>query len=171
MIGREPELAALAEFLGWGTPWLALLLTGGQGIRKTALWERGLCQAGERGMRVLAARPSGAEAELAFAGLYDLLAGIDLAAVTGLAAPQRHALEAALLRAEPTTETPDRFAIAAGFLSVLRTLAADEPLLLAVDGAGCPGLPPRAGGWSAGRAAARAAIARLGAHPARPSGR
>jgi DNA-binding CsgD family transcriptional regulator len=133
VIGREPELAALEEFLSWDTPWLALLLTGGQGIGKTALWERGLRRAAERGMNVLAARPSGAEAELAFAGLYDLLAGIDLGSVSGLTVPQRLALDAALLRAEPTSETPERFAIATGFLSVLRALAASEPLLLAVD--------------------------------------
>jgi DNA-binding CsgD family transcriptional regulator len=133
VIGRERELAALEEFLGRDAPWLALLLTGGQGIGKTALWEHGLRHASEQGMHVLAARPSGAEAELPFAGLYDLLAGIDLGAVGGLAVPQRLALETALLRAEPTSETPERFAIAAGFLSVLRALAAREPLLLAVD--------------------------------------
>src|SRR5262249_15112998 len=76
---------------------------------------------------------SGAEAELGFAGLYDLLAGVDLGGISGLAVPQRRALEAALLRAEPTDEAPERFAIAAGFLTVLRTLAVSGPLLLAVD--------------------------------------
>jgi ATP-dependent Clp protease ATP-binding subunit ClpA len=41
VIGREPELAVLEEFLDRDTPWLAPLLTGGPGIGKTALWERG----------------------------------------------------------------------------------------------------------------------------------
>jgi DNA-binding CsgD family transcriptional regulator len=133
VIGREPELAVLEEFLGWDTSSLALLLTGGQGIGKTALWEEGLRQAGERGVRVLATRPSRAEAKLSLAGLFDLLAGIDIGAVGGLPVPQRLALEAALLRAEPTAAPPERLAIAAGFLSVLRSLAAIQPLLLAVD--------------------------------------
>jgi AAA ATPase domain len=133
VIGREPELAVLEEFLDRDTPWLALLLTGGPGIGKTALWERGLRLARDRGLRVLAARPSGAEAELSFAGLFDLLEGIDIGAVGGLPVPQRRALEAALLRAEPMGAAPERFAIAAGFLTVLRSLAASEPLLVAVD--------------------------------------
>jgi DNA-binding CsgD family transcriptional regulator len=133
VIGREPELTVLEEFLDRDTPWLALLLTGGPGIGKTALWERGLRLARGRDIRVLAARPSGAEAELSFAGLFDLLEGIDIGAVGSLPAPQRRALEAALLRAEPMDAAPERFAIAAGFLSVLRSLAAREPLLIAVD--------------------------------------
>ena len=131
VIGREPELAMLDEFLDWGTPWLALLLTGGPGIGKTALWERGLRLARDRGVRVLAARPSGAEAELSFAGLFDLLEGIDIGSVGGLPVPQRRALEAALLRAEPMAAAPERFAIAAGFLGVLRSLMTSAPLLVA----------------------------------------
>jgi DNA-binding CsgD family transcriptional regulator len=133
VIGREPELAVLAEFLDGGAAQLALLLTGGPGIGKTALWERGLRLARDRGIRVLAARPSGAEAELSFAGLFDLLEKIDIGSVDGLPVPQRRALDAALLRAEPMAAAPERFAIAAGFLSVLRSLAAGEPLLVAVD--------------------------------------
>jgi AAA ATPase domain len=133
VIGREPELAVLEEFLDRDTPWLALLLTGGPGIGKTALWERGLCLARNRGIRVLAARPSGAEAELSFAGLFDLLEGIDIGSVDGLPVPQRRALAAALLRAEPMDAAPERFAIAAGFLSVLRSLAASDGAARATD--------------------------------------
>ena len=133
MIGREPELAMLEEFLDGGTAWLALVLTGGPGIGKTALWERGLDLAVDRGIRLLSARPSGAEAELSFAGLFDLLEGIDIGSVSGLPVPQRRALEAALLRAEPMAAAPEGFAIGAGFLGVLRSLAVGEPLLVAVD--------------------------------------
>jgi DNA-binding CsgD family transcriptional regulator len=133
VIGRELELSSMEDFLVGGTSWVALLLTGGPGIGKTTLWERGLRLAAERGFRVLVSRPSGAEAELQFAGLFDLLMAIELAPVSGLPAPQRRALEAALLRAEPEDETHERFAVAAGFLAVLRALAAESPVLVAVD--------------------------------------
>jgi len=69
VVGRERELAAVEEFLGGGTTSSALLFTGGPGIGKTALWERGRRLAQVRGIRVLAARPSGTEAELSFATL------------------------------------------------------------------------------------------------------
>ena len=101
VIGREPELAMLEEFLDGGAAWLALLLTGGPGIGKTALWEQGLGLAADRDIRVLSARPSGAEAELSFAGLFDLLEGIDIESVSGLPAPQRRALA----QAEESGET------------------------------------------------------------------
>ena len=74
VIGREPEQAVLEEFLDWGSPALALVIAGGQGVGKTVLWEEGLRRARERDTRVLAARASGAEAEMSFAGLFDLLA-------------------------------------------------------------------------------------------------
>ena len=133
VIGREPELAVLDEFLRWDRPPPALLLTGGPGIGKTALWEEGLRRARDRGVRVLAARPGGAEAELSFAGLFDFLAGVDIGDVSGLPAPQQRALETVLVRAEPEDRPPERFAISAGFLSVLLSLGASEPLLVAVD--------------------------------------
>ena len=82
---------------------------------------------------MLAARPGGAEAELSFAGLFDFLAGIDIRSMSGLPAPQQRALETALVRAEPADSPPERFAISAGFLSVLLSLAASGPLLVAVD--------------------------------------
>ena len=133
MIGREPGLTAVEDLLRGGSPSVALLLTGGPGIGKTTLWEQGLRLAAEGGFQVLAARPSGAEAELSFAGLFDLLTAIEIGPLPGLPAPQRRALEAALLRTEPAAEAPERFAVAAGFLTVLRALAAESPLLVAVD--------------------------------------
>ena len=56
--GREPELAALREWLAGEAA--ALVLSGGIGIGKTTLWEGGIALARERGLRVLLARPSGA---------------------------------------------------------------------------------------------------------------
>jgi DNA-binding CsgD family transcriptional regulator len=132
VVGREPELAALHAFLADpGTR--ALVLTGGAGIGKTTLWEAGIAAARERGLRVLSARPSDAEAQLAFTALIDLLHGVDLGELGDLAAPQRRALEVALLRLEPGSLPPESRAIAVGLLNALRELGTRAPLVIALD--------------------------------------
>jgi DNA-binding CsgD family transcriptional regulator len=108
-------------------PLRTLTLTGGPGIGKTALWEAGIEAARALGLRVLVVRASGAEARHSFAGLIDLFDGIALA---GLPAPQRAALETALLRALPGDAPPPRQAIALAVLNQLRLLS---PLLVAID--------------------------------------
>ncbi len=114
-----------------GTP-RALVLTGGPGVGKTSLWEAGVEAARRRGLRVLRASGSGAETQLSFAALIDLLDGVDLEAIDGLPPPQRQALEVALYRAEAASP-PDASALALGLLSTLRSLAAVQPVLVAVD--------------------------------------
>lgn len=64
VVGRESEGAMLRDFLAAAGGSGALLLTGEAGIGKTTLWEAGVTEAREHGLRVLVARPSGAEAEL-----------------------------------------------------------------------------------------------------------
>ena len=132
-VGRAPELAALDKFLGGGTGSRALVLTGEPGIGKTTLWEAAIDAARERGIRVVSTRASGAEAQLSFAGIIDLLDGVDLRSIEGLPAPQLAALEVALLRVEPDGAPTDRGAISFGFRNALRALAGDCPLLVAVD--------------------------------------
>ena len=132
LVGREAELAEVAAFLSAGSP-TALVLVGGPGIGKTSLWESGVDRARERGLRVLAARPTDAEAQHSFATLIDLLDGVVSTELGGLPAPQLHALEVALLRAAPTGPPPDGPAISVGFLGALRALAARQPLLVAID--------------------------------------
>lgn len=133
VVGREPELAMLHEFIEADRSPRALVLRGGAGIGKTTLWEAGIAAAQERRLRVLTARPSSAETQLSYAALADLLDEVEREALTGLPAPQLRALEVALLRAEPTGVPPEPRAIAAGFLNALRGLAARGPLLVAVD--------------------------------------
>jgi DNA-binding CsgD family transcriptional regulator len=132
-VGRAPELAAVDEFLGGRIGSRALVLTGEPGIGKSTLWEAAIRAARDRGVRVVATRASGAEAKLSFAALIDLLDGVDLRGLDGLPAPQLDALEVALLRAEPNDAPPDRGAISFGFRNALRALAADAPLVVAVD--------------------------------------
>ena len=77
VVGRDPERAALRDFLDANEPPRALLLVGGPGAGKTTLWDVGVAGARERGLRVLVARPSGAEAEHSFSALIDLFDGIE----------------------------------------------------------------------------------------------
>ena len=133
IVGRERELAAVREFLGAGRSLGTFVLTGGPGVGKTTLWEAGVDVARERRLRVLSARSSGAEAQLSFAALIDLLDGVAMEELGGLPVPQLRALQVALLRSEPAGVSAEPHAIAVGFLNALRALAAGAPLLVAVD--------------------------------------
>ncbi len=132
LVGREAEVAEIGGFLSAGSP-AGFLLVGGPGIGKTSLWEAGVDAAREGGLRVLAARPTDAEAQHSFAALIDLFDGVASSELGGLPSPQLHALEVALLRAAPTGPPPEGPAISVGFLGALRALAARQPLLVAVD--------------------------------------
>ncbi len=70
---------------------------------------------------------------LSYATLGDLLGPVIDHALTGLPPPQRRALEVALLLADPEAEPPDQRAIAVALLAALRTLAAGDGLVVAVD--------------------------------------
>ncbi len=134
LVGRDTELAQLHQFLeAQPASTSTLVLAGGPGFGKTALWEAGVDAARRRGTAVLVARPSEPEAQLSFAALSDLLELVDGSVLAALPGPQRRALEVALLRSEPSDQPPEARAIAAGFLGVLRELASRAPLMVAVD--------------------------------------
>jgi DNA-binding CsgD family transcriptional regulator len=132
IVEREREFALLERLLDTARTYGGLLLSGEPGIGKTTLWEAGIASARHRHWRVLAARPSRATSRASFAGLADLLDDVDVTA-HGLPAPQAHALDAALLRAEPSGAPAETHVIGLGAYGLLRVLAADAPLLLAVD--------------------------------------
>ena len=133
IVGREPELNVLEEFVVGAANGAALVLKGSPGVGKTTLWQAGRDAALGHGVRVLSAMPNSAETSLSFAGLADLLDGIEPEALGGLSAPLRRGLEVALLRADPAGEPAAPRALAFGLLNLLRQLAANRPLLVAVD--------------------------------------
>ena len=136
IIGRRDELLALESFLAAAPAGgQALLLEGDAGIGKTVLWEEALRLAGERGFRVLRSRPTQSEAQVAFAAVGDLLAPALSGVVQQLAPVQRHALETALLLREPDDVFPDTRVLGVALLSTVRALAAERPVLVALDDA------------------------------------
>src|SRR3954466_10092373 len=131
IVGRGVELQQVEALLTDPAPAArALVLTGEPGVGKTTLWEEGVRLAGERGLRVLAARPAEAEAPLPFAALGDLVGSVvDAIELPG---PPPPALDRALQR-RAADEPADRLAVSRGALGLLRGLARDSPLVVAVD--------------------------------------
>lgn len=128
------ESAAVADFLEDVThrP-SALVFDGEAGMGKTTVWLSAVEQARNRGMTVLSARGSPAESVLAYAALADLLSDVDTAALETLPEPQRRGLARALLLDTPDEVASDPRAVAAGFLSLIETMATDSPVLVAID--------------------------------------
>ncbi len=126
-------MAVVAAFLDDADRGSATLaIVGEPGIGKTTIWEEAVRLAGERGAVVLAARPAQSEAKLSFAGLTDLLSPLPASAFASLPTPQRHALDVALLRAE-TSRPPERRLVGTALLTLVRELASDREVVIAVD--------------------------------------
>ena len=99
VIGRDPELAAVATFVaGLGREFAQVTLEGEAGIGKTTLWREALRRASAGGAQVLVTRPGESEATLSFAALGDLFESVDEGTMDRLPIPQREAISAALLR-------------------------------------------------------------------------
>jgi DNA-binding CsgD family transcriptional regulator len=130
LIGRDEELQVVQRFLDRAGA-RALLIAGEAGVGKTSLWQAAVGLAEATGMRAIAARPAEAETSFAHAALGDLL-GAHTDVLADLPAPQRRALEAALLMADARA-APDQQAVALATLAALRALARASPLVVAVD--------------------------------------
>jgi ATP/maltotriose-dependent transcriptional regulator MalT len=83
---------------------------------------------------VLRCSPSEEDADLPFAGLVDLFARIPDSCLQALAPELRDALQAALLRGPAPADGRGRLAVRIAVLEVLRVLAADNPVVLVLDG-------------------------------------
>ena len=109
------------------------VLEGEAGIGKTALWREGVAAAQAASFRVLSCAPAESESPLSYSSLTDLLAKVEPHLFAALAAPQRDALEVALLRAGSGDVVAGPRAVAMAAVSVLAELAAQTPVVVAVD--------------------------------------
>ncbi len=130
---REEELASVHAFVSdaGGGP-AALVLEGDAGIGKSTVWLAGVEHARALGIRVLSSRPAEAEHGLAHVGLGDLLEDVLDDVLPALPVPRRRALEVALLREEAADRVDPR-ALGMAVRGALQLLAADGPILVAID--------------------------------------
>jgi ATP/maltotriose-dependent transcriptional regulator MalT len=136
IVGREAEIEAIEAFLGDGSALPAsLAIEGSAGAGKSTLWQAAIDRAESAGFTVLRARAAGAEIQLGLATLADLLEPRLDGVLGELPAPQRRALEIALLLRDDDGAAPDQRATSAGTLNALRALARDRPVLVAIDDA------------------------------------
>lgn len=134
ILDRAAELAVVERFLDdLGAGAAALLVEGEVGAGKTTLWRAGVEAARARGYVVLDCHPAEAEATLAFAGLGDLLDRVLPRSREVLPEPQYRALEVAALVTDPGDAPPDQRAVSVATLGLLRALAHETPIVVAVD--------------------------------------
>jgi predicted ATPase len=133
LLGRDDELTQLYELIdAIGRRGGAIVVRGEAGIGKSALLAAARERARHRGVTVVSTTGALSEAQLAFAGLHQLLlpllGGLDL-----LPDPQRRALETAFGIADG--DAPDLFLIGLAALGLVAERAAEAPLLFVVEDA------------------------------------
>jgi DNA-binding CsgD family transcriptional regulator len=134
ILGRAAALEAVTGFIdALADGPAALLVEGDAGIGKTTVWRAAATAARERKYRVISATAVEGEADLPFVALRDLLEPVPGEVTSALPAAQRDALDAALLRSEQPGKVADQHAVCVAVLGVVRALAAEQPLVIAVD--------------------------------------
>ena len=109
------------------------VIEGEPGSGKSTLWDGGIDAACELEHQVLRSQPSSSETDLSYAGLSDLLSKILPQVLDAIAAPQREALEVALLLRSEGAQPVTAHAIGLAVLSALPATAANSPVLIAID--------------------------------------
>ncbi len=145
LAGRTEAQEAVAALLTASATGPAILLVDGEaGMGKTTLLRETVRLARRANRRVLGCRPAAAESMFSFAGLTDLLADVDDRALDDLPPPQRTALSAAVLRADPGSAEPDERAIGTGLATLFAQRTEQGPVLVTVDDAQWLDPPTRA---------------------------
>ena len=134
IVGREEELAAVRRFVrDFDDGPASLVLDGLAGVGKTAIWNQAVLDARAAGVVVRTCRCSESDAAWAFAGLGDLLEGLDGKILAELPVVQQQAASAALLLSDAAAGSAGERVVGVAVLGILRALARSGPLLLAVD--------------------------------------
>src|SRR5690242_7258747 len=133
LLGRDRDLAELYALVdGIEDRGGALVVRGEAGIGKSALLAAARERALDRGVSVVSTTGALSEAQLAFAGLHQLLLPL-LGLLDLFPDPQRRALEMAFGVAEG--DAPDLFLISLATLGLVAERSAETPLLFVVDDA------------------------------------
>ncbi|MCP9275290.1 helix-turn-helix transcriptional regulator [Mycolicibacterium arenosum] len=131
---RSAELRSVTDFLTSITERPSgLVIDGEVGIGKTTLWSAAVQRAQDRRFRVLTARAGDVESGSAYAVIAELINDVDCGPADALPAVQRRAMDR-MRRRELGRRSPaeDRI-VATTFLSILHILAAESPVLVAID--------------------------------------
>jgi DNA-binding CsgD family transcriptional regulator len=131
VVGRARQLQEITALLGQGTArGRALLLSGEPGVGKSVLLGEVARVMSEAGARVLSAAGVRSEAELAYAGLHQLLLPL-YDRIERLADPHRRVLRGALgYGGDPV---PDGRRVADSVILLLRRAATERPVFVVVD--------------------------------------
>lgn len=134
LVGREPEVAAVARFLDRARQNSCVMLVEGEmGAGKTSVLAAAREAGREHGWLVLAANPAEPEMPLEYTGIADLLDPLPTALTDELPGPQRRAIRVALLREEAPEPPVDLRTVATAAVTILRRAAASQPVLMIVD--------------------------------------
>ncbi|MEU8946763.1 AAA family ATPase [Streptomyces sp. NPDC048489] len=131
IVGRETELAELSA-LAASPDGRALLLRGEAGVGKSVLLDAAAARSLALGHRVVRAAGVGAESELPFAGLHQLLHPL-LPQAAGLDRVTRTAFDTVFGRT--TGEAPSVMTLGVAVLDLFALVSGDSPLLVVVDDA------------------------------------
>jgi DNA-binding CsgD family transcriptional regulator len=134
IVGRDAELASLRDFVervSGGA--VAFVLEGEAGMGKTTLWRAAVDHADELGLIVLQTQPAESETTLSFSGVGDLLDPVLEIALDRLPVVQRNALSRALALGDEEGPAVEPRALRVALMNVLRRLAEDRPVLVAID--------------------------------------
>lgn len=110
-----------------------LVIGGDAGIGKTTLWLDALDHARADGAHVLSARGGQAEAGLTYSALADLLESVTTDVLDALPSLQRIAVDRVLLAGDGAGPITDERVVASALLTLLDRLAADAPVIVAID--------------------------------------